>query len=149
MRQLRLLIALVAIVSAEASCGETASENSKGGGNTGANAGDGGTDGSVGEGGADSSSSAGMGGAIVLDGSSVYPTKDAIATDGWCAPDAAISDMFEVTACCNDSPCNGLCYGTDAGIQCECFGVIDGCQNGTVCCKFKYACTPPEGCVID
>lgn len=68
--------------------------------------------------------------------------RDAVATDAWCAPDAAFG-VLQPTACCNDQPCQGLCYPLDGGaLRCECYGVIGGCKNGTVCCKLTHSCMP-------
>jgi hypothetical protein len=62
---------------------------------------------------------------------------DVVTTDAWCARDAGVGQL---TACCNDTPCEGLCYDVDASVECQCYGVVDGCQKGTVCCATSLAC---------
>lgn len=102
----------------------------------------GGSAGGAGNGGADGSAAGGAGGLVIVDSGPSY--KDALATDSWCAPPTSGK---EVAACCNDSPCEGLCYAAaDAAIQCECFGIVGGCKNGTTCCSISFGCVPPGNC---
>ena len=72
-------------------------------------------------------------------------TLDA-STDGAAAPDACASDPGSsiVWACCGSGICLGYCGGPDG---CDCFGIVGGCDPGTVCCKQTASCTVASTCV--
>ncbi len=65
---------------------------------------------------------------------------------GTCAPPA--DGVRNVSACCNDQPCQGQCV-SERGrepVQCACFDVVGGCREGEICCKRLQACVKPEAC---
>jgi hypothetical protein len=136
-------IALLGVASAIA-CGQAESDSTdQGTGGTGANGGGtAGSGGSVSGGGSQNGGTGGGAAGGIPIGDS-FAFKDAVATDAWCAPDA---QLFEQTACCDDAPCNGLCYQGNRGLECECFGIVGGCKNGTICCSWAQSCTAPLGC---
>lgn len=63
---------------------------------------------------------------------------------GSCAPDDGVG---AIASCCGGAKCHGWCN-LEQGAACECFGLVGGCGEGTVCCKQKKGCTSPAGCTI-
>jgi len=146
---IRVALALALVPALIAACGETSSDEAQqgSGGAGGAGATGTGTGGTAAADGGNSSGGTGaqgFGGYLGLPDGGGFPYQDAVASDGWCAPpDAGKS----VTACCNDEPCQGLCYANDdGGVQCECFGIIGGCPEGSVCCWPLLGCKAPHLC---
>lgn len=134
-------------VCAFAACGESESDpasptaGAAGIGNSAGSSSGGSTAG--GNGGSGDSDAASQGGTGISVGDG--PTyKDAVTADAWCAPDAGFLDL---TACCNDDPCVGQCYeGEGKALQCECYGIVGGCKNGTVCCAKTLSCAAFSAC---
>ncbi|MEZ4227000.1 MAG: hypothetical protein R3B13_39035 [Polyangiaceae bacterium] len=139
------------VIGVAAACGSTGKDpagTGTGGGGTGGIAAVGGNAAGAGTaaaaaGGDASASDSSIGDAIGFPDSQIsYP--DVVETDAWCAAEASVVTM---TGCCNDLPCNGYCQqGEGDSIECGCFGILGGCQGGTVCCKWTFGCAAPDIC---
>src|SRR5262249_28511800 len=47
--------------------------------------------------------------------------------------------------CINNEPCNGFGMRSQKGeIECSCFGVRGGCEEGLICSRRYQACVPPQ-----
>lgn len=75
------------------------------------------------------------------------PRPPVVPSQGDCAPPADNKVTFG--ACCNNTPCVGQCVQAAEGkIECDCFGVRGGCQQGQVCCKIRRGCVPADQCDV-
>lgn len=62
-----------------------------------------------------------------------------------CIPDG--SDGVQLGACCSHQSCQGQCVELDDGSEgCWCLGLMGGCPDGLICCKYRGGCTDPHHC---
>lgn len=141
-RLLYVAPSLVATMSAIGACGSDVTVPSSSGGVSGA----GGTSASSSSTGSSStgSSSAGNGGfgGATADSS----TEGGGDADGGGACEADGGNGPSVNSCCNGTFCNGFCSDSGSGQSCGCYGIVGGCQAGTVCCGYKTGCVNPLLC---
>jgi hypothetical protein len=52
----------------------------------------------------------------------------------------------DLHACCESVSCYGFCIKDGGQVACDCFGIVGGCPNGTICCAARMGCTAPGGC---
>lgn len=78
-----------------------------------------------------------------------FPTYNIVDGGGLADGDSSVcrSGLTVTQSCCNGSFCRGFCEGmVDGAVQCSCYGIVEGCGVGQVCCRAFRGCASELVC---
>lgn len=85
-----------------------------------------------------------------IDADSGFPIYNVVDGGGLLDGDSSVchSGLQVTQSCCNGQLCRGFCEGlADGAIQCSCFGIVEGCDEGQVCCRAFRGCASINVCI--